>query len=318
MKIVVVDGATLSSSDNPWTALFDLGDVEIHERSSPEEIVTRGRGAQVLITNKARITADMMARLPELRFIAVSATGHDCVDTAAARRRGILVANVPVYGTDSVAQFVFALLLELCHHVGLHSGLVHAGEWQQSPEFCFWRTPLVELAGKKMGIIGFGKIGRRVGELAHAFGMEVLACSRSQTSPPAYTPFSWTDRDELARNADVITLHCPLTEETRSLVNRRFLERVSPAAFLINTARGSLVVEQDLADALNSDRLAGAAVDVVSAEPIAATNPLLTAKNCLLTPHIAWATLAARKRLLNATVANVAAFLAGRPTNVVN
>jgi glycerate dehydrogenase len=272
----------------------------------------------VLIVNKATVSAGVIERCPDLRLIAVSATGHDCVDAEAARRRGVPVCNVPEYGTDSVAQLAFALLLELCHHVGLHARAVREGEWSRSPDFCFWRTPLVELAGKTMGVVGFGRIGARVGELAHAFGMSVLACGGSRPAAPAWQPFAWASLDDLFSRADVISLHCPLTTDTASLVDRRRLGRVKPGAFLINTARGGLIVEEDLADALNEGRLAGAAVDVVSAEPIRPDNPLLSARNCLITPHIAWATREARRRLIRATIDNVTAFLAGRPTNVVN
>jgi glycerate dehydrogenase len=272
----------------------------------------------VLITNKAGIPAAVIDGSPELRFIAVSATGFDCVDVAAASRRGIPVSNVPEYGTDSVAQLTLALLLELCHHAGRHAQAVREGEWARSPDFCFWKAPLVELAGKTMGVVGFGRIGRRVGELAHAFGMAVLANSRSRSEPPAYRPFAWAGLDELFSKADVISLHCPLTPETVGLVNRERLRHVRPGAFLLNTARGGLVMEQDLAEALNEGQLAGAAVDVVTQEPIRPDNPLLAARNCLISPHIAWATREARRRLLEATVANVASFLAGRPTNVVN
>jgi glycerate dehydrogenase len=318
MKIVVLDGYTLAADGNSWDALRALGDVEIHDRSSPGEVAERARGAAVLITNKARIPAAVIDNSPGLRFIAVSATGYDCVDVAAASRRGIPVSNVPEYGTDSVAQHTLALLLELCHHVGRHAEAVRDGEWTRSPDFCFWKTPLAELVGKTMGVVGFGRIGRRVGELAHAFGMAVLAHSRSRSEPPVYQPFAWADLDELFSRADVISLHCPLTPETAGLVNRERLRRVRPGAFLINTARGGLVAEPDLAEALNEGRLAGAAVDVVTEEPIRPDNPLLAARNCLVTPHLAWATREARRRLLEATVANVAGFLAGRPTNVVN
>ncbi len=318
MKIVVLDGYTLAADGNSWGALLPLGTVEVHDRSTPAEVAARAPGAAVLITNKARIPAEVIDACPGLRFIAVSATGFDCVDVAAASRRGIPVANVPEYGTDSVAQFTFALLLELCHHVGPHAEAVAAGAWGQSPDFCFWRTPLIELAGQTIGLVGFGRIGRRVGELAHAFGMHVLAHSRSRSSPPASVPFAWAGLDELFARADVISLHCPLTAETAGLVCRERLQRVRPGALLINTSRGGLVVEQDLAEALNAGRLAGAAVDVVTSEPIRPDNPLLAARNCLITPHIAWATRQARRRLLEATVANVTSFLAGQPTNVVN
>jgi glycerate dehydrogenase len=264
------------------------------------------------------VPAEVIDRVPELRLVAVSATGYDCVDVAAASRRGVLVCNVPEYGTDSVAQLTFALLLELCHRVGLHADAVRAGEWARSPDFSFWRTPLIELAGKTLGVVGFGRIGRRVGELAHAFGMAVLAHGRSGAASPAYQPFAWATLEEVFARADVITLHCPLTPATAGLVNRARLHLVKPGAFLLNAARGGLVVEADLAEALNEGRLAGAAVDVVTREPIRPDNPLLTARNCLVTPHIAWATREARRRLLEATVANVASFLAGRPTHVVN
>jgi glycerate dehydrogenase len=318
MKIVVLDGYTLAADCNSWAALEKLGEVDVYDRSTAAEVLLRSRNATVLITNKAMVPAAVIDGSPELRFIAVSATGFDCVDIGAASRRRIAVANVPEYGTDSVAQLTFALLLELCHHVGLHADAVRAGQWSRAPDFCFWRTPLVELVGKTLGIVGFGHIGRRVGELAHAFGMTVLAHSPSRTGAPQYEPFVWADLDELFARADVISLHCPLTPVTAGLVNRRRLQLVKPGAFLVNTSRGGLVVESDLAEALNLGLLAGAAVDVVSQEPIGQDNPLLTARNCLITPHIAWATREARRRLLEATVANVANFLAGRPTNVVS
>ncbi len=308
MKIVVLDGYTLAADGNSWSALERLGEVELYERSSADEVRRRARGAAVLITNKAGVPADVIASSPGLRLIAVSATGFDCVDVAAARRQGVAVANVPEYGTASVAQLTFALLLELCHHVGLHAAAVRDGEWARAPDFSFWKKPLMELAGKTMGIVGFGRIGRRVADLARAFGMEILVHGRSGPER----------RDELFAAADVISLHCPLTPETAGLVNRERLRLVKPSALLLNAARGGLVVEADLADALNEGRLAGAAVDVVSREPIRPDNPLLTARNCLITPHLAWATREARRRLLDATVANVAHFLAGRPTNVVS
>jgi glycerate dehydrogenase len=318
MQIVVLDGRTLAADDLSWAPLEALGEVTVYDYSSEAEIPARAQPADILIVNKAPITAAVLDQATAVRFIAVVATGYDCVDIEAARRRGIPVSNVPEYGTDSVAQFTFALLLALCHHVELHAEAVRAGEWARTPDFCFWKTPQLELAGKTMGVAGFGRIGRRVGELAHAFGMAVLAADQYRPALPAYTPFAWADLDELFARADVISLHCPLTEETRGLVNRRRLSLVKPGAFLLNAARGPLIVEADLAEALNEGRLAGAAVDVVGHEPIAPDNPLLTARNCLITPHIAWATREARQRLLEMTVANVKNFLAGRPTNVVN
>ena len=273
----------------------------------------------MLVTNKAPIRAELIDGSPGLRFITLTATGFDCVDIAAARRRGIPVSNVPEYGTDSVAQYVFALLLELCHHVALHDAAVRAGEWTNQPDFSIRKTPLIELAGKTMGIVGYGRIGRRVGELARAFGMDVDRPRRRTRWPEDDGRAARRcELDELFARADVISLHCPLTPQTAGLVNRDRLRLVKPGALLINTARGPLVVDADLAEALAAGRLAGAAVDVVSVEPIRPDNPLLTAPNCLLTPHIAWATAEARQRLMDATVANIAAFLEGRPVNVVN
>jgi glycerate dehydrogenase len=318
MKIVVLDGHPLSADGISWAALSALGEVEVYDRSSDKEALTRAHDANVLITNKVPVSADVIEQAPGLRFIAVTATGYDCVDIAAARRRGIPVANVPEYGTVSVAQFVFALLLEHCHHVSLHSQAVRSGEWASAKEWSFWKTPLIELAGKTLGVVGFGRIGRAVGELAHAFGMSVLAQDQVRAANPSYQPFAWVELDELFAQADVISVHCPLTPQTTGLVNRQRLRLVKPSTFLINAARGGLVVEQDLAEAINEGRLAGAAVDVVSREPMRSDNPLLGAQNCLITPHIAWATLEARRRLLDATVANVTNFLNGRPTNVVN
>ena len=318
MKIVILDGRPLAEDRAAWTGLDQLGEVEFHLYTAPEDVAARACGAAVLITNKAPIPAQLIDDLPDLRFITMTATGFDCVDIAAARRRGIPVSNVPVYGTQSVAQFVFAVLLELCQHVAKHEEAVRAGEWTSQPDFSLRKTPLIELAGKTMGIVGFGRIGRRVGELAQAFGMSVLAYDVFAPTSPTDGPVKWCELDDLFARSDVISLHCPLTPQTAGLVNRERLKLVKPGAFLINTARGALVVEPDLALALKAGRLAGAAVDVVSQEPIRPENPLLGARNCLITPHIAWATTEARMRLMDATVANVAAFLAGSPVNVVN
>lgn len=318
MRIVVLDGDVLNPGDNPWDDVAKLGEFAVYDRTPDDLIIERARDAEVIVTNKTALLAETIGRLPKLRFITVLATGHDVVDAEAARRRGIPVSNVPDYATDSVAQFVFALLLELCHHVGEHDRAVKDGEWSRSGEFCFWKTPLVELCGKRMGIVGFGRIGRRVGELAHAFGMDVLASRVRESDPPEYEPFAWRTVPEIFAEADVVTLHCPQTAENTGVVNADLLGRMKPGAFLINTARGGLVVEQDLADALNAGRIAGAAADVAAAEPIAAESPLLTARNCILTPHIAWAALAARRRLMKTTARNIAAFITGSPINVVN
>jgi glycerate dehydrogenase len=319
MRIVILDGQTLNPGDNPWTPLEALGQVETHDRTAEDQIVPRADGADVLVVNKIRLSAETIAALPDLRLIAVTATGYDCVDVAAARRRGIPVANVPIYGTDSVAQHVFALLLHLCGNVAGHDAAVRAGRWATCPDFCFWDTPLVELAGQTLGIVGFGRIGRRVGEIGHALGMSIVAFDQYHGEPPAYLPFAWANElPELCQQSDVITLHCNLTAENAGMVNREFLGHVKPGAVLINTSRGGLVHEADLAAALAEGRLAAAAVDVVSREPIAADNPLLNAPHCVITPHIAWATLSARRRLLATTAENIAAFQAGRPKNVVN
>jgi len=318
LKLIVLDGATLNPGDNPWTPLEAHGDLVVYERTVPEEVVARAFDADLLVINKVKLPEPVLAQLPCLKFIAVTATGFDCVDVAAARRQGVPVANVPVYGTDSVAQYVFALLLERCHQVTRHTDAVKDGAWVRRKDFSFWLSPLVELQGKTMGIIGFGRIGRRCGELAHAFGMKVLANSRKQDRPPDYQPFAWATRDEIAAESDVISLHCPLTPETRGMVDSAFLARARQNLILINTARGGLVVEQELAEALNTGSIAAAALDVVSSEPITADNPLLHARNCTITPHMAWATLEARKRLMAATAGNIAAFLAGKPEHVVN
>jgi len=318
MRIVVLDGYTLNPGDNPWDDVAALGDFAVHDRTPDDLILERARGAEILLTNKTPLTADTLDQLPTLRFISVLATGYNVVDVAAARERGVRVSNVPVYSTDSVAQHVFALLLERCLHVGLHDRAVHDGEWTQCIDFTFWKTPLVELHGKTMGIVGFGRIGRRVGELAHAFGMSVLACDVVRKEPPDYEPFAWRPLSDLVAESDVVTLHCPQTADNAGMVNADLLGRMKPDAFLINAARGGLVIERDLADALNRGALAGAAVDVVETEPIPAHSPLLTARNCVITPHIAWASQAARRRLMQATAENVAAFLAGEPIHVVN
>lgn len=318
MKIVVLDGYTLNPGDNPWDEVAELGDLTVFDRTPAAEVAQCAAGADIVLTNKAPLNAETLASLPDLKFISVLATGYNIVDVEEARRRGIPVSNVPIYGTDSVAQLVFALLLELCHHVSLHSALVHDGEWARRGDFCFWNTPLVELAGKKMGIVGFGRIGRRVGELAHAFGMEVIAHDTYHGSQPAYSPFHWAELNDLFSECDVVSLHCPQTSENTGMVNQVLIGRMKRDAILINTSRGALVNEADLAAALASGRISAAAADVVSAEPIAPANPLLSAPNCLITPHIAWATSAARKRLMHTTAENIRAFIAGNPINVIN
>nr|WP_303652464.1 D-2-hydroxyacid dehydrogenase [Paludisphaera mucosa] len=294
-----------------------FGAVEYHDVTAPDEVAERASGAEVLIINKCPIRADLIAGLPDLRFIAVTATGFDCVDVEAAKGREIVVSNVRGYSTDSVAQVTFALILELTLHVGLHSDAVLAGEWAAQPDFSIRKSPLIELAGKTLGIVGLGRIGRRVAEVAGAFGMNVIAHRPSGKPPAPDDPIPAFALEDLFRRADVVTLHCPLTPKTKGLVNRELLRLAKPTAFLINTGRGPLVVEQDLADALNEGLIAGAGVDVVSREPIDPANPLLKAKNIVITPHIAWATAEARERLMAATVENVAAYAAGKPINLV-
>ncbi|UCF73402.1 MAG: D-2-hydroxyacid dehydrogenase [Deltaproteobacteria bacterium] len=318
MKIVVLDGYTLNPGDNSWDAVGKLGELKVYDRTAPHELLERTREAGIILTNKMPLSAETLRQLQKLRFISVLATGYNIVDIVAAGERGIPVSNVPEYGTDSVAQFAFALLLELCHHVGIHDIAVKAGEWAASPDWSFWKTPQILLTGKTMGIVGFGRIGRRVGELAHAFGMEVLAFDPQQGDAPDYTPFHWKSQEDLFAEADVVSLHCPQTPDNRRFVNRDLISLMKKGAFFINAARGGLVNENDLAEALNTGRIAGAAIDVVSMEPMQSGNLLVTARNCLITPHIAWATLTARQKLMTATTENIKAFLSGSPINVVN
>ena len=308
MNIVVLDGYTLNPGDLSWDALRELGSCEIYDRSAPDEIVPRSTSAEIVLTNKVKLNGEYMSSVPTLKYIGVTATGYNIVDVAAARERKVIVTNVPTYGTQSVAQMTFALLLELTQHVGHHAQSVREGRWTRSPDFCYWDYPLIELDGLTLGVIGFGRIGKMVGQLAEAFGMKVLTYSRKQ--PVA-------EMETLFRRSDIISLHCPLTPQTEHLVNEKRLAWMKPTAFLLNTSRGPLIDESALAKALNEGRIAGAGLDVLAVEPPTADNPLLRAKNCLITPHIAWATRAARSRLMEAVVENVRAFLAGESKNVV-
>jgi len=308
-SIVVLDGHTLNPGDLSWEGLGALGQLTCHDRTPAAEIVARARPAEILLTNKTPLTAATLGQLPNLKYIGVLATGYNVVDTVAARARGIPVTNVPEYGTNAVAEHTFALLLEMARHAGHHAATVREGRWSKSPDFCYWDFPLLELSGLQLGIVGAGRIGRAVAKIAEGFGMAVVFAQRGG------------GRAELERvlgTSDVVTLHCPLTPDTRELVNAGTLALMKPTALLINTSRGLLVNEGDLAAALNAGRIAGAALDVLSTEPPPADNPLLTAKNCLITPHQAWGALGARVRLLGTAVANIQAFLAGRPVNVVN
>jgi glycerate dehydrogenase len=316
MNIVVLDGFTLNPGDLNWAELQSLGPCAIYDRTSPAELLPRAADAGILLTNKMELTAGTIQNLPRLKYIGVLATGTNVVDLAAARARGIPVTNVPTYGTKSVAQMTFALLLELAQHAGHHAQTVREGRWTRSLEWCYWDFPLLELDGLTLGIVGFGRIGRAVGELGAAFGMKVLACD--PTAGPAPPGVRFLDLETLFRESDVVSLHCPLTPQTANLVDARRLSLMKPTAFLLNTSRGPLVDEPALADALNSSLLAGAALDVLSTEPPRADNPLLTARNCLITPHLAWATRAARSRLMQIAVENVRSFLRGQAQNVVN
>jgi len=318
MRIVVLDGHTLNPGDNPWDEIARLGELIVHERSAPAEVPERAAGAEVILLNKTPLRADVLAGLPRLRHISVLATGYDIVDVEAAGKLGISVSNAPAYGIEAVAQQVMSLLLELCRGVGRHDASVKRGDWAKSPDWCYWLSPQRELAGQVMGIIGFGNNGRRVGELAHAFGMEVLAYTVPAGEPPAYRPFRFVELEELFRASDVISLHCPLTEESRNIINEDSLGRMKPGSFIINTARGPLADEKAVGTALVSGQLGGYGADVLSVEPPEPDNPLLTAPNCLITPHIAWATLQARKNIMGIVAGNIKAYLAGQPVNVVN
>ena len=317
MNIVVLDGHTLNPGDLTWDELKSLGDCEVFERTASGETIERSARAEIILTNKTVLTREHIQALASLKYIGVLATGTNVVDLAAARERGIPVTNVPAYATASVAQLTFALLLELALHAGQHSDSVRRGNWTRSEDFCYWEKPLVELSGLTLGLVGFGNIARAVARMAQAFEMKVAVCARRQ---PADLPqgVRFADLETVFRDSDAVSLHCPLTAETRNLVNAQRLAWMKPGAFLINTGRGPLVDEAALAEALNSGRIAGAGLDVLSVEPPPEDNPLLQAKNCILTPHFGWATFAARSRLMKVAVENVRAFLQGKPRNVVN
>ena len=318
MKIVILDGYALNPGDLSYDCLRQFGDVTIYDRTDSEaEAIARIGDSEIVLINKVPITETLLAACPGIRLICVQATGYNVVDCDACAKRGIPVTNVPSYGTTAVAQFTIALMLELCHRIELHSQDVHSGGWERADSFCYWLTPQMELAGKTLGIIGFGSIGKAVGRLARAFGMNVLAFNRSQSEEGRQIG-AYVDLDTLLARSDIITLHCPLFPETEKIINAGSIGKMKDGAMLINTARGALVDEAALADALNSGKLRGAALDVVSREPIRQDNPLLSCKNCILTPHIAWAPIESRRRLLDTVVENIRAFLAGKPQNVVN
>jgi glycerate dehydrogenase len=318
MKIVVLDGYTLNPGDNPWSAVAALGELTVYERTPPEEIVDRIGDAPIVLTNKTPLTRATLAACPHLKYIGVLATGYNVVDVVAAREQQIPVTNVPIYGTDTVAQYVFAVLLQMIHQPVQHDQAIRMGQWQQCQDFSFWLQPLTELVGKSLGIVGYGRIGRRVAEIGRAFGMQLLIASRSRPEDLDPAAGTWLPVAELFKQADVVSLHCPQTADNLRFVNQELLAHMKPNAYLINAARGTLIDESALAAALHRGQIAGAALDVVSIEPIASDNPLLSAPRCLLTPHYAWATVEARRRLMATAAQNIADFLAGQPSNVVN
>lgn len=316
MKIVILDGYTSNPGDLSWEELAALGELTVYDRTAPEEVAARIAGAEIILTNKVVISAEVFDRCPALRLICVLATGYNIIDLAAARAHGVTVCNIPGYSTDAVAQMTFALLLETTQQVGLHNAAVHAGQWQNSPNFCFWNTPLTELTGKTMGLIGYGAIGQAVGRIAQAFGLRLLVTARHEKPVPAGAEF--VDLQTLLSRSDIVSLHCPLTGQTQSMIDAAALEKMRRGAVLLNTARGGLIDECAVAQALSAGKLSYYCADAVSVEPIRADNPLLTAPNCLLTPHIAWAPLETRIRLHQMAAENLRAFLKGAPIHVVS
>ncbi|QKZ11888.1 D-2-hydroxyacid dehydrogenase [Spirosoma sp. KUDC1026] len=317
MKLVYTDAYTLNPGDLDWAPIEALGDVTFYDRTAPDQLIERIRDAELVLVNKVKINRETLGQLPNLRYIGVTATGYDIIDLAAAKERGIVVTNVRGYSSDSVAQLTFALLLELTLQVGRHSISVHEGDWVASPDFSYSKSPLVELAGKTMGLVGYGDIGKSVAAIAKAFGMNVLV-NRRHPRQEADDRTQYVDLETLFSQSDVVSLHCPSTPDTIGFVDKNLLSLMKPSAYLINTSRGNLINESDLAAALNNGRLAGAGLDVLAAEPPKADNPLLMAKNCIITPHIAWASQEARQRLMHLVADNVRAFLTGQPQNVVN
>lgn len=320
MKIVVLDGYTLNPGDLNWDGVKQFGELTVYDRTgfAPENVIKTIGDAEVIFTNKTPLPKAVLENVPSVKYIGVLATGYNVVDTAAAKELGITVTNIPTYGTTAVAQFSMALLLELCHHVGAHAEAVKNGDWTNCVDFCFWNYPLIELAGKNLGLIGFGRIGQATAKVAQAFGLNILAYDSYQNPALESDTCKYVSLDELLAQSDFISLHCPLMDSTMGIINKDTIAKMKDGVMIINTSRGPLVVEQDLCDALNSGKVAGAAVDVVSSEPIAASNPLLQAKNCIITPHIAWAPKESRSRLMNIAADNLAAFVSRSPVNVVN
>lgn len=319
MKIVVLDGYTLNPGDLSWDEIKKQGrSIEVFDRTTPDLIVERAKDASIVFTNKTVLGEKEFASLPRLKYVGVLATGYNVVDVESAKKLGITVTNIPTYGTRSVAQLTFALILELCHHVQNHSDAAKNGAWSKSIDFCFWNHPLIELDGKNIGIIGFGRIGQQTAVVAEAFGMNIIAHDKNRPDTSKFKNVKWSNLDGLLAESDIVSLHCPLFPETKGIINKTSLLEMKKSAFLINTSRGPLIVDQDLADALNNRVIAGAGIDVLSVEPPPADNPLLGAKNCIITPHIAWATKEARTRLMATAAENLKAYINGKPVNVVS
>jgi len=320
MKIVVLDGYTLNPGDLNWNGIKQFGDLTVHDRTSfdPDNVIKTIGNAEIIFTNKTPLPKGVLEKTPSVKYIGVLATGYNVVDTIAAKELGIKVTNIPTYGTIAVAQFTLALLLEMCHHIGDHSSEVKKGDWTNSPDFCFWNTPLIELAGKTMGLIGFGRIGQATARIAQSFGLNILVYDSIKNPGLESATLTYTTLDDLLAKSDIISLHCPLFDSTKGIINKTNISKMKDGVMIINTSRGPLVVEEDLCEALNSGKIACAAVDVVSSEPISKENPLLKAKNCIITPHIAWAPKESRSRLMNTAVENLDAFLKGKPINIVN
>lgn len=320
MNITVLDGYTLNPGDLDWKGLESLGTCRVYDRTSTTdtaEIIERIGDAEAVFTNKTPLPADVFEVCPSIRYVGVLATGYNVVDIQAARENGVVVSNIPSYGTSAVGQFAMGLLLEICHHIGHHDKAVHDGAWERNPDWCFWDYPLIELEGKTMGVMGFGRIGQMTGRIAKAMGMKVIANDKYENESGREIA-EYVDRDTLFRTSDVIALHCPLFPDTEGMINRENISRMKDGVIILNNSRGPLIVEQDLADALNAGKVYAAGLDVVSTEPIRPDNPLLNAKNCIITPHISWAPKESRERLMNIAVDNLKAFLAGGPVNVVN
>ncbi|SHI83532.1 D-2-hydroxyacid dehydrogenase [Lutispora thermophila] len=323
MKLVVLDGYTLNPGDLSWKQLEAFGQLVVYDRTAFDRnnddlILERIRDADIVFTNKTPLPGNVLEKTEKLKFICVLATGYDVVDIKTAAQKGIIVTNIPSYGTATVAQMAMALLMEICHHVGAHNESVHKGDWANCPDWCYWHYPIIELAGKTMGIIGYGRIGQATGKIAQAIGMNVLAYDTYKNKDLECETMRYAELEELLANSDVIALHCPSTEDTRGIINKNTIAKMKDGVIIINNSRGTLIMEDDLAEALNSGKVAGAALDVVSSEPIKESNPLLNARNCIITPHISWASKEARQRIMDMAVDNLKHYLSGNPINVVN